>query len=143
MSKAISLAEIKAFCKEREIKLTPLRQDVLTLVCRSTQPLGAYEILRQLRKHRPNAEPPTVYRVLEFLQSESLIHRIDSSNAYIACIHPHKSHGSQLLLCKTCGDATEIDDKKITKTLQNFAEFYGFTLTTDLTELRGVCKECR
>src|SRR5579862_8652027 len=83
VSKDKSATRLNRYCKERNIKLTPLRVDVFNLICKSKQPITAYELLRQLRQTRSNAEPPTVYRVLEFLQSANLIHRIETSNAYI------------------------------------------------------------
>ena len=59
------------------MRLTPLRQDILDILRANNKPLGAYEILEKLKHKRPNAEPPTVYRVLDFLIDSKCVHRIE------------------------------------------------------------------
>lgn len=137
------IKQVKDYCTKRAIKLTPLREDVLALIYSAPQPIGAYELLRKLRKKRPNAEPPTVYRVLEFLLDQHLIHRVESLNAYVCCIQPEGPHQSQLLLCKHCGGAREVDDPLILEALAQCAETHGFVVENQLTEIRGTCTNCR
>ena len=90
-------------------RLTELREQVLELVWRSHAPIGAYQILDQLAE-RGRVAPPTVYRALEFLSREGLIHRIDSLNAYVGCPSPARPHQAYFFICRACGDAAEIHD---------------------------------
>jgi Fur family zinc uptake transcriptional regulator len=136
------LAQLSHYCKEHQIKLTPLRADVFNLICKSKQPITAYELLRQLRLTRDNAEPPTVYRVLDFLLKANFIHRIETSNAYMACIHPDETHHSQILLCTSCGDAVEIDSAALMPVLQRSAKKHEFLIANELIEIRGKCINC-
>ena len=137
-----SMAQLNHYCQEHQVKLTPLRADVFNLICKSKQPVTAYELLRQLRQTKKNAEPPTVYRVLEFLLKANLIHRIETSNAYMMCIHPDEPHHSQIFLCTSCGDAIEIDSTTIISALQRSAKNHGFLIANDLIEIRGKCINC-
>jgi len=123
--------------------LTPLREQVLKLIHEHNKPLSAYELLRELRKLRPNAEPPTIYRALSYLEEHHLIHRIDSTNTYTACAKPEDHHPGQFLLCNICGFALEIADPKITAIIQTTAANYEFMVDNHLTEIRGVCKNCQ
>src|SRR5919204_1424092 len=75
-------------CEERGARLTALRREVLALVWRGHEPVGAYAILEALRRSHPGAAPPTVYRALDFLIEHGLIHRIESLNAYVGCSRP-------------------------------------------------------
>lgn len=136
------LQAVKEYCDMQGIKLTPIRQNVLTLIYKSSHPLGAYDILRELRKSHANAEPPTVYRALEFLQLKHLIHRIDSNNTYVRCIQPDIPHQGQLLICKLCGLTNEINNADILHSIQNCIEAEGGKLSDEIIEIRVYCKKC-
>ncbi len=138
-----SLQKVKSFCAQHNIELTPLRQAILEILLDQNAPQSAYEILRQLRQTRDNAEPPTVYRVLEFFQQHGVVHRIQSSNSYIVCNDPHDHHQSQLLLCKSCGDATEIEEQSINSLVKKLTTSMGFQFENDLIEIHGICKKCQ
>src|SRR5947208_16976337 len=75
---AMAIAE--AQCAERGQRLTPIRREVLAALLDSHQPVGAYEIMERLAPSGPRPAPITVYRALEFLRENSLVHRIESRN---------------------------------------------------------------
>lgn len=80
---------------------------MLELVSQRHAPVGAYDVLGALRKGEGALAPPTVYRALEFLIEAGLIHRIDTLNAFIACVSPEEMHAGQFLVCRTCSRVTE------------------------------------
>ncbi|HST67704.1 MAG TPA: ATP-binding cassette domain-containing protein, partial [Mycobacteriales bacterium] len=52
--------------------------------------------------------PITIYRALDFLREQGLVHRIESRNAFIACVHNHDSGDPVVfLICETCGTVGE------------------------------------
>ena len=81
-SAAIAHAEV--LCAARAQRLTPMRRHVLEALLDSHRPLGAYEIIERLGRHGRPA-PITVYRALDFLRDNGLVHRIESRNAFVAC----------------------------------------------------------
>ena len=85
---AEAIAAAEARCARDGRSFTPLRRRVLELVWSSHGPVGAYELLDELRAERRGAAPPTVYRALDFLMGNGLIHRIESLNAYVGCGSP-------------------------------------------------------
>ena len=95
MSDAISL------CRARRARLTPLRSLVLEIVWQNHKPLGAYDILAVLAEEGRSAAPPTVYRALEFLQEQGLVHRLSSLNAFVGCRRPGPPGSGQLLICRS------------------------------------------
>jgi Fur family zinc uptake transcriptional regulator len=133
------IQHIKAYCGEKKINLTPLRESILSLLSANKNTLSAYDLLRELRKTHPKAEPPTVYRVLEFFQENGLVHRVESNNTYILCLHPETSHTSQILICKTCNSTVEIEDQNFLTTLQKVVKKSDFILSDDVIEIRGFC----
>ena len=78
----------KRLCAARAQRLTPMRRQVLEALLASHKPLGAYEIIERLADKRRPA-PITVYRALDFLRDNGLVHRIESRNAFVACVHNH------------------------------------------------------
>ena len=136
------LKEIKASCAKSGIRLTPLRAQILELIYQSGAAIGAYDLLRLLRKTKANAEAMTVYRVLDFLQEQHLIHRVESLNAYLPCSHEAEVHHSQLLLCKKCGGASEVADHNLINTMRDYLQTQGFSLAHGITEIRGLCYNC-
>ena len=138
-----ALQTASAICQNNGVRLTPLRKTVLELVWQSHQPVGAYDVLAQLAKleSRP-AQPPTVYRALDFLLEQGLIHRLSSLNAFIGCPHPGESHHGSFLICKQCRTTQEVDYAAINNAIQSCASEQGFIVSESSIELTGLCRHC-
>ncbi len=140
VSRAVAAAA--ELCKARGVRLTALRRRVLELVWRGHRPVGAYEILNRLGGAGRAAAPPTVYRALDFLLGQGLVHRIESRNAFIGCADPGASHSGQFLICDRCGNTLELDDDDIAGSVRRSAEQLGFRVAGQLVEVRGLCPGC-
>ena len=138
-----ALAHASLLCARTGAKLTPLRRQVLGLILESPAPVGAYDLLSQLRTERAASAPPTVYRALEFLREQGLVHRIERLAAFVGCVDetPHK-HAAQFLLCQACHKVTEIDDHDLAHALSAAAKRLGFSVTSATIEAEGLCGEC-
>src|ERR1700676_4282437 len=84
---ADAMTHAEQVCVRRAQKFTPIRRQVLQALLSSHRPLGAYEVIDELAKTMPRPAPITVYRALDFLMENGLVHRIESRNAYLACSH--------------------------------------------------------
>ncbi len=129
-------------CRRKSLRLTPLRRKVLELVWIGHRPMGAYEILASLRHERQGAAPPTVYRALDFLIAQGMVHRIEHLNAYVGCTGPDHPHAGQFLICRSCGLAAEINDSRIDDAIQDSATEAGFSVGRRTIEVEGVCPNC-
>ena len=130
-------------CRASGARLTPLRRRVLELVWQGHAPVGAYALLDALKAEGQNAAPPTVYRALDFLLEQGLVHRVACLNAYMGCSHPGQPHAAKLLICRQGGRAAELDDPALDAAVRNSAETLGFTLTRQSIEVEGICADCR
>ncbi len=127
-------------CGEKGVKLTTPRKRVLEIVSRSHRPVKAYDILAALSK---NAKPPTVYRALDFLIENGLVHKLSSVSSYSACFHPASGHSECFfLLCSACGDAREFCGASLSKAVEKAVAVAGFGKTKAVLEVVGVCAEC-
>jgi Fur family zinc uptake transcriptional regulator len=131
-----------AVCQARGVRLTPQRRQVLEIVCRSAQPVGAYEILDALREQLPGAAPPTVYRALEFLVAHGLVHRIETLHAFVGCPRPDHPHAGQFLICSRCGGVEELEDETLSRSLLAAASATGFAPQRPVVEVTGRCARC-
>lgn len=124
-------------------RLTPLRRRVLELVLSSGKPTGAYNLLKQLRVDGYSDAPPTVYRTLEFLQAQGLVHRIAKSNTFVACSRPHDEHYSLIFVCGDCGEAVELEEQRVVEDIGRCADQLGFCAPHQVFEVEGTCRNCR
>lgn len=134
-------------CAARGAQLTPLRRTVLGLVLQSPTPVGAYALLDRLKADRGGAAPPTIYRALDFLMAQRLVHRLEKLNAFIAC-HVHETgadhdHPAQFLICGSCGSVTELEEPAITHALEEAARRAGFRPARATVEIEGTCRSCQ
>jgi Fur family transcriptional regulator, zinc uptake regulator len=141
----IECAVVRAqrICTRRGARLTPVRQHVLELILSSDQPTGAYALLAELQRGRGKLGPPTVYRALDFLLAHKLIHKIETSSAFIACGDIEHPHESQFMICEDCGATEEIQDDAIVQSLRRLGEGRGFAVERQVIEARGLCSACR
>jgi Fur family zinc uptake transcriptional regulator len=140
---ATALATAEALCKTRGERFTPVRRRVLELVWASHKPVGAYALLDRLRADGRSAAPPTVYRALEFLLEQGLVHRVESLNAFLGCAHPANGHAAQFLICRKCGTAAELDETDIAAAIDRHAKRTGFAVERRTVEASGLCAGCR
>lgn len=139
-----ALADADKLCARLGVRLTALRKRVLELVWQSHKPLGAYDILAVLSEEDGRrAAPPTVYRALDFLLENGLVHRIASLNAFIGCTQPEHAHEGQFLICRQCHSAIELEQPSISQAIVHSAHSVGFRVETQTVEVVGLCASCQ
>ncbi len=138
------LAMATLLCDERGVKLTTARRQVLELLWETGCPTGAYELMETLqqRNARP-VNPPTVYRALKFLITQGFVHKLESRNAYVVCIHPERHHACIFFICADCGVSTELEDERVAGLIDEAADDrLGFHVTGRVVEVKGTCRQC-
>jgi len=153
----------KEQCRLNGSRFTALRQQIYQLILEANKPVGAYDLITQLQSMRTldadshnqtqeqsdnkktskNVAPPTVYRSLEFLLSEGLIHQLTSINAYVPCCHPRAQHTAAFLICDQCQRVQECSSLPVQE-MMNFAEQdMSFVVERSVIELSGRCQVCQ
>ncbi|MDN4504332.1 transcriptional repressor [Alteromonadaceae bacterium BrNp21-10] len=143
MTTQSSVLKARRYCEDKGARFTLLREKVYTLLIDRNGAMGAYELLDELKKTEDSAKPATIYRALDFLLEFDLVHRIESSNAFVACHHFGCNHPVQFLICESCGDVQEIQSAGMQATLDKQAETHGFKVKTQTIEAHGICKNCQ
>jgi len=137
------LARAEAACARRGARLTDVRRTVLKLILEAQEPIGAYALLDRLKHQSGHGKPPTIYRALDFLLAQGLIHRIERLNAFVGCHeeanHPHPV---QFLICGTCGSVTEFEDAAVARAVAAAAGQHDFKVARSIVEVEGQCGPC-
>ncbi|WP_420131922.1 Fur family transcriptional regulator [Rhodopseudomonas sp.] len=141
---AEGLEHAERVCADRSQNLTPIRRHVLRALLSSHRPLGAYEVIEELARVMPRPAPITVYRALDFLMQNGLVHRIESRNAFLACGREHDDASAvAFLICESCGSVGEIPAAAVAQSLSEAARQTGFTPKLSVVEITGVCGHCQ
>lgn len=134
-------------CKSHGSRLTAKRKLVLSTLVQSEKALSAYDVIDLCKKEfNENIPAMSVYRILEFLETEKLVHKLKLANKFIACSHiacGHEHEISQFLICDKCDYVKEINVKKSTiDDLKNDIEYAGFQLISPQLEMNCICNNC-
>ncbi len=143
---ADAIAHAEAVCAAHKERLTPIRRRVLEALLASHAPLGAYELIDRLAQSGEGGRPApiTIYRALDFLRDQGLVHRIESRNAFIACVHHHENADPVVfLICETCGAVGEATGSGIAEAIRSASRAAGFVPKTPVIEISGTCAHCR
>lgn len=131
-------------CLNRGLRLTEQRELVLRIVWQSHKPLGAYALIHQLSEQlERSVAPPTVYRALDFLAEQRLIHRIHSLNAFVGCPEPGTHHQNHFLICRHCGQAEECSSNLLKQVINKAAAAANFEAHDQSLEIIGLCSMCQ
>jgi Fur family transcriptional regulator, zinc uptake regulator len=134
-------------CKSHGARLTDKRKQVLAGLLQSEKALSAYELADYFTEKLNQSIPAmSVYRILEFLQQEQLVHKLNLANKYVACSHISCDHDHdipQFLICNECQKVKEISiNKAMIDDLQQNVEDAGFHLASPQLEMNCICDNC-
>jgi Fur family zinc uptake transcriptional regulator len=140
INRALRTAE--QVCTDRGARFTPIRRKVLELVWESHKPVKAYDLLDRIRPFEAAAKPATVYRALDFLLEQGLIHRVESLNAFVGCVCSERQHEQLLLICRQCGEVEERPAPDVMDAVAREIAAAGFEAQHKSIEVHGLCGEC-
>ena len=137
------LGVAETLCEQRGRRPHPSAARCWNRCCAHGRSLKAYELLDAMRAVHPGAAPPTVYRALDFLMEEGLIHRLDAVNAWSACHDAGGAPHDLLVVCTGCGAVAEVSDPAMSRQLAERVAQTGYALATHETEIRALCPQCQ
>jgi Fur family zinc uptake transcriptional regulator len=139
-----AIARARQVCDARGIKLTVLREAVLRVLTGSHKALGAYEIIDKMNQQGRRLAPISVYRIIDVLVEAGLVHRLESKNAYFACLSRHTDSASMvILLCEGCNRVAETEAPEAWGAIEAITHDNGFSVSATVLEIQGQCPDCR
>lgn len=141
------LTKAEQQCKANGVRLTKKRKMLLNGLVQANKAISAYELIDFCEEKFGESMPAmSVYRILDFLQQENLVHKLNLANKYVACSHimcDHNHRVSQFLICAECESVKEIMINADTmEQLRKDVEGAGFQLNNSHFEIKGICQNC-
>ncbi len=107
-----TLHHAEQHCKSNGSRLTDKRKQVLLGLVQSGKAVSAYELIDYCKSEfGETIQAMSIYRILDFLEQEQLVHKLTTANKYIACSHITCSHDHavpQFLICSQCQSSSWI-----------------------------------
>lgn len=146
LKEVISKAEAK--CSASGSRLTEKRKKILEIMVASDVPLSPYEVVEQYNAQADaNMPANSAYRILDFLVSENLAHKLASAQKYVACSHiacDHTHKVPQFLICSSCQSVQEVGiQESVMTSLKKNVEDTGYTMTSQQIEIQCLCPKCQ
>jgi Fur family transcriptional regulator, zinc uptake regulator len=139
-----AIARARDICHRKGVRLTPLREAVLRVLTGSHRALGAYEIIDHMTTQGKRLAPISVYRIIDVLLEAGLVHRLESKNAFFACLSRHDENASMIvLLCDSCHRVAEAEAPEAWGAIKSLTRETGFTISATVLEVQGQCQDCR
>lgn len=113
------------------MRSTKTRQDILAFLEKKQNAFTPYEIAEKL-----SINTVTVYRVLDFLKEQKLVHHIPTLGKWSACQYPNITQDHGFLICKKCNSIEEFLSP------HHCIHAHGFQCEEHITAVTGICHSC-
>lgn len=140
---AYSQEDLKQLLRQLNLKVTEQRLLILTTLNQGKKShITAQDLFEQVHKKDPTIGFATVYRMLRTLSKAGIVTEVRVGSAPARYEWSSKEHHDHMT-CIRCGKICEFHDPELEKLQAQIAERLGFTLTSHVMELYGICSSCQ
>ncbi len=130
--------------KNKGFRITKVRSAIVSIFEITQKPISVGEIMVFLYKKDLSVNKTTIYREVQFLLNQNLIHEIefgDGKKRYELNTGQHHHH----IVCVSCGNIEDIEDfDYVFKTSEEKIQAKtGFNIQEHNIEFFGLCKNCQ
>ena len=130
--------------KERGLKLTPQRLEILRIVMEAGRPLTAREVMEAVRATHPHISVDTVYRNLTVLTQCGLVNQVNLQNRESTRFEYQGEDGHHHhFVCLACGKSFCVEWCPTATMHAVPAQDPGFRVLGHAFEVYGYCSQCR
>ena len=127
--------------RSRGQRVTTARRAVLEALVRyRDEHLGTEELAVRIRRDQPEIHLSTVYRTLEYLEEQGLVHHVHLAHRAVSH-HVARDH-HQHAVCDHCGKAFDLDLSLFDELTRRLADEHGFTAELGHITIGGRCADC-
>jgi len=127
--------------RARGFRMTSQRMAILHVLHHSGKHLSPGEVYRQARQELRRLTEPTVYRTLEFLAENGLVHPSNSGNGHLTYQIAGEDHHH--VLCRVCGSEVEIEHALLENLYHKLESTSGYLRIDSHVTFFGVCPTCQ
>jgi Fur family ferric uptake transcriptional regulator len=127
--------------RERGLRVTPQRRDMLAALLKSERPLSAEEVFGRLKKG--TSDLATVFRSLGNLEEIGLLRRHEFGDGVRRYeVTQEKEHHHHFVHCRSCGNIEAFDGCDFEKVLSRVLERRGYKKIQHNLEVQALCSAC-
>lgn len=137
------LERFQDYLDRRNLRMTPERRAVLEMILSREGHFDTEELLEFLRRGGTPVSRATLYRTLDHLRTAGLVkmHRFGQGHALYEHVYGRSHHDH--MVCNECDRVIEFVNENIERLQEAVCAAHGFTATSHVMEIFGVCAECR
>lgn len=121
---------------------TQPRRLVVEVLRKTRKPLAPLEIRKAIAAKGQAINAVSVYRILDVLEKQKLLHRHPCDGAVTLCDMPDTPGHHGFLHCISCDEVSEFANEELCRAEDAVAKNAGFVAHSHMTELRGICSHC-
>lgn len=140
MKKEIEILE--KFIKEKGLRYTPQREEILKAFLSVERHLSADELHKIVTKNNPGIGYVTVYRTMKLLEEAGLCNEVDFGDGISRFEHRYGHEHHDHLICVKCGSYIEVVKPKIEELQDKLAREKHFTPLRHKLQIFGICSKC-
>jgi len=127
--------------RARGFRMTPQRMAILHVLHHEGTHLSPADVYRKARKEMPGLTEPTVYRTLEFLAENGLVHPSQSGNGHLTYEIAGEDHHH--MVCRICGSEIEVEHTLLESLYRKLETASGYRSIDSHVTFFGVCPKCQ
>ena len=140
------IAKIQHDCKtelnEVDLRATPARLALMSLLEKSDKPLDVKEMIDFLDKKDLKTDPATVFRIVNMFTEKGLVKPVQLNEGKFRYELKDKADHHHLV-CEKCGDIEDISDCNISALEKEIEKKKKFKVTSHSLEFFGICQSCQ
>jgi Fur family peroxide stress response transcriptional regulator len=139
MCPAMDASIIEAL-RKKGYKATSQRIAICRFALRSRDHPTAQSVYREVKTVHPTVSLATVYKTLHVLKQMRLVQELDFSEGatrFDSYMEPHAN-----LVCRGCGNISDVDDPATREMVTRVAARAKFTLMGQRLDIYGICQKC-
>ena len=127
--------------KQKGLKLTPQRRQILSILHDADAHLTAEEIITCVQTKVPGVNKSTIYRTLELLEDLGCAYKSEIDGRYIYH-HAEEGHHHHLV-CRSCGRNIDCAEDLFAPVEATLEKKYRFRADFKHLVISGLCSSCR
>src|SRR5688572_23394334 len=127
--------------RSRGFRMTPQRLAIMHVLHHSGRHLSPAEVFQRARRHLPGLTEPTVYRTLEFLAENGMVHPTQAAGGHL--VYQMSGSDHHHLICRSCGEELEVKPSVLNTLYRRLQSDTGYQLTDNHMTFFGLCSNCQ
>ena len=134
-------SEYSAQLRARGYRMTPQRLAILHVLRHQGTHLAPADVYRLANRDLPGLSEPTVYRTLEFLAQNGLVHSSQLVNGHLMYEIAGEEHHH--VICRVCGAEIEVEHALLETLYKKLETASGYRAIDSHVTFFGVCPKCQ